>query len=194
MKNSLRKVGFLKVFFGEDQSNLIPPPATPSFFLIFSLFSHFLNKEPGLYTPSRKPFQKNYRDSNWPSHSVKGVQIRNLFLVRIFPHLDWIQKVTKYLAVFCPNAGNYGPETLDTFHTVPVLSGLRLITLFPDLIFSATFVELIKCTFFFQVLKQESFFSTIFSEQSLCIAPIRYQNVKVRLLLSYNSLYILSIN
>ena len=161
-------MGFLKVFFGEDQSNLIPPPATPSFFLIFSLFSHFLNKEPGLYTPSRKPFQKNYRDSNWPSHSVKGVQIRNLFLVRIFPHLDWIQKVTKYLAVFSLNAGNYGPETLDTFHTVPVLSGLRLITLFPDLIFSATFVELIKCTFFFWSAKTRKFlFNYFFWTKSL---------------------------
>ena len=28
-----------------------------------------------------------------------------LFLVRIFPHADWIQRDTKYLFVFSPNAG-----------------------------------------------------------------------------------------
>ena len=41
------------------------------------------------------------------------------FLVRIFPHLDWIRKDT-YLSVLCPNAGKYRPEKtpyLDTFHT-----------------------------------------------------------------------------
>ena len=44
-----------------------------------------------------------------------------LFLVRIFPHLDWIQRDTWYLSVASSNAGNYGPEItpyLDTFHTV----------------------------------------------------------------------------
>ena len=42
-----------------------------------------------------------------------------LFLVRIFPHLDWIRRA--YLSVFSPNAGKYGPEItpyLDTFHAV----------------------------------------------------------------------------
>ena len=41
-----------------------------------------------------------------------------LFLVRIFPHSDWIRRDTKYLSVFSPNAGKYGPEItpyLDTF-------------------------------------------------------------------------------
>ena len=45
------------------------------------------------------------------------------FLVRIFPHSDWIQTDTKYLSVFSPNAGKYGPEKtpyLDTFHTLPL--------------------------------------------------------------------------
>ena len=40
------------------------------------------------------------------------------FLVRIFPHLDWIRRDTPYLSVFSPNAGKYGPEKtlyLDTF-------------------------------------------------------------------------------
>ena len=43
------------------------------------------------------------------------------FLVRIFPHSDWIWRDTKYLSVFSPNAGKYGPEKtpyLDTFHAV----------------------------------------------------------------------------
>ena len=43
------------------------------------------------------------------------------FLVRIFPHSDWIRRNTSYLSVFSPNAGKYGPEktpNLDTFHTV----------------------------------------------------------------------------
>ena len=43
------------------------------------------------------------------------------FLVRIFPHSDLIRKDTKYLSVFSPNAGKYGPEKisyLDTFHAV----------------------------------------------------------------------------
>ena len=41
-----------------------------------------------------------------------------LFLVRIFPHLDWIRRDTKYLSVFSLIAGKYGPEItlyLDTF-------------------------------------------------------------------------------
>ena len=44
-----------------------------------------------------------------------------LFLVRIFPHSDCIRRDTKYLSVFSPNTGKYGPEItpdLDTFHVV----------------------------------------------------------------------------
>ena len=40
-----------------------------------------------------------------------------VFLVRIFPHSD-------YLSIFSPNAGKYGPEKtpyLDTFHKVLVM-------------------------------------------------------------------------
>ena len=43
-----------------------------------------------------------------------------LFLVRIFPHSDWIRRDV-YLSVFSPNAGKYGPEItpyLGTFHAV----------------------------------------------------------------------------
>ena len=46
-----------------------------------------------------------------------------LFLVRIFPHSGWIRRDTKYLSVFSPNAGKYGPEVtpyLDIFRAVTV--------------------------------------------------------------------------
>ena len=42
-----------------------------------------------------------------------------VFLVRIFPHLDWIWEDTLYLSVFSQNARKYGPEKLQirTFFT-----------------------------------------------------------------------------
>ena len=43
------------------------------------------------------------------------------FLVRIFPHLDWIRRNIPYLSVFSPNAEKYRPEKtpyLDTFQAV----------------------------------------------------------------------------
>ena len=40
------------------------------------------------------------------------VSIFGDFLVRIFPHLDWIRRDASYLSVFSPNAGKYGPELL----------------------------------------------------------------------------------
>ena len=36
------------------------------------------------------------------------------FLVRIFPHLNWIGRDTPYFSVLSPNAGKYGPEKLQT--------------------------------------------------------------------------------
>ena len=41
--------------------------------------------------------------------------------MRIFPHLDRIQRDTEYLSVFNPNVGKYEPGKtpyLDTFHVV----------------------------------------------------------------------------
>ena len=52
---------------------------------------------------------------------ARKVSKYGVFLVRIFPHSDWIQRETPYLSVFRPNAGKYGPEKtpqLDTFHAV----------------------------------------------------------------------------
>ena len=45
------------------------------------------------------------------------------FLVRIFPHSDWIQRDTSYLSIFSPNAGKYRPGKtpyLDNFHAVVI--------------------------------------------------------------------------
>ena len=38
------------------------------------------------------------------------------FLVRIFPHSDWIWRDTEYLTVFSPNEGKYGPERFEYRH------------------------------------------------------------------------------
>ena len=46
-----------------------------------------------------------------------------LFLVRIFPHSDWIRRDAKYRSVFSPNARKYGPEItpyLDIFRAVHI--------------------------------------------------------------------------
>ena len=38
--------------------------------------------------------------------------IFNVFLIRVFLHLDWIRRDTLYLSVFSSNAEKYGPEKL----------------------------------------------------------------------------------
>ena len=35
-----------------------------------------------------------------------------VFLVRIFPHSNWIRRDTEYLSMFSPNAGKYGSDNL----------------------------------------------------------------------------------
>ena len=47
------------------------------------------------------------------------------FLLRIFPHSNWIQRDTKYLSVFSPNGGKYGPEKTPYFGTFHAVSHLR---------------------------------------------------------------------
>ena len=48
--------------------------------------------------------------------SVFGVLLVRIFLgvflVRIFPHSDWIRRDTPYVSIFIANAGKYGPEKL----------------------------------------------------------------------------------
>ena len=67
--------------------------------------------------------QKNLKKSKHPSLREKCPN-EELFLVRIFPHLNYMRRNMKYLSVFSPNAGKYRPEKtlyLDTFHVVNVL-------------------------------------------------------------------------
>ena len=52
-----------------------------------------------------------------------------VFLVRIFPHSDWIWRDTEHLSVFSPNAGKYGPEKtpyLDSFHIMRASRNLEI--------------------------------------------------------------------
>ena len=46
------------------------------------------------------------------SYNAWKVSVFGVFLVRIFPHLDWIQRDPPYLSVFSLNAVKYGPEKL----------------------------------------------------------------------------------
>ena len=51
-----------------------------------------------------KPLSRGYLNTAWKA-STFGV-----FLVRIFPHLDWIWRDMEYLSWFSPKAGKYRPE------------------------------------------------------------------------------------
>ena len=43
-------------------------------------------------------------------NTAREVSVFVVFLVRLFPHLDWIRRVAEYLSVFSPNTGKYRPE------------------------------------------------------------------------------------
>ena len=51
-------------------------------------------------------------DEQWLKPLREKCSNTEFFLVRIFPHSDWIRRNTEYLSVFSPNAGKYGPEKL----------------------------------------------------------------------------------
>ena len=60
---------------------------------------------------------QRYRDMDLKRYCKRitawKVSVFGVFLVRIFPHSDWIQRGdTEYLPVFSPNAGKYRPEKL----------------------------------------------------------------------------------
>ena len=44
--------------------------------------------------------------------AASKVSVFRVFLVRIFPHSNWIQKDMEYLSVFSPNTGKNGTEKL----------------------------------------------------------------------------------
>ena len=45
-------------------------------------------------------------------HTLSKVSIFRVFLIRIFPHLDWIRRLAEHIFVFNPNVGKYRPEKL----------------------------------------------------------------------------------
>ena len=53
------------------------------------------------------------------------MSVFGVFLVRIFPHSDWIRTDTEYLSVFSPNCGKIRirkTENTDIFHAVLVIN------------------------------------------------------------------------
>ena len=57
----------------------------------------------------------------WMAYTAWKVSTQELFRGPLFPHSDWIRKDTKYLYLFSPNVGKYGPGItpyLDNFHAV----------------------------------------------------------------------------
>ena len=68
----------------------------------------------------------------WATFSLREMcPNTEFFLSRIFRYSDWIWRNAKYLSVFSPNAGKYGPEKtsyLGSFHAV-LRSVLRLFSL-----------------------------------------------------------------
>ena len=45
-------------------------------------------------------------------YTAQNVSVFENFLVRIFPHSDWIQKDSPYFCIFSPHVGKYRPEEL----------------------------------------------------------------------------------
>ena len=79
-------------------------------------FIFLYNCYKGIPTPFTHRFKEWYIIFTAWKLSVFGV-----FLVRIFPHSDWIRRDIPYFSVFSLNAGKYGPEKLrtQTLHSMP---------------------------------------------------------------------------
>ena len=85
----------------------------------YNMENNFLKKsypKCGGETISR-PFYKNSKlsislDRESEMFIAWKVSVMGVFLVRIFPHYDWIRTDTPYLSVFSLNAGKYEPEKL----------------------------------------------------------------------------------
>ena len=93
------------------------------------------------------------------------VSVFGVFLVYIFPHLDWIRKNTPYISAFSPNAGKHEPEKL------------RIRTIFTQWIwwYSSPF-------FFFFII----FFSSIVSQFVSFDCFRSLSNIKRRILIDWN--------
>ena len=94
-------------------------------------FAHFFNQ----YLQNVRNISSNIRNAesfmNFPFKGLHTLREKcpdtEFFLVHIFPQSNKIRRDTKYLSVFSPNAGKYGPEKtpyLDTLHIVTVTHNL----------------------------------------------------------------------
>ena len=57
-------------------------------------------------------FKNIHHGSFLKKYTAWKVSVFGVFLVRIFPHSDWVQRYTEYLSVISPNMRKYGPEKL----------------------------------------------------------------------------------
>ena len=92
-----------------------------------------------------------HREKSLRLNTAWRLFVLGVFLVRIFPHSDWIRRYTSYLSVFSSKTGKYGPEKL------------RIRTLFTqcDLVFSTVLVLSI-CSAFMHFLLLLFFLMTQF--------------------------------
>ena len=92
---------------------------------VFFLIKYVTGHKFFIYTSTR--WSNGQRMLLWMVWEQKQSTLREkcpkteFFLIRIFRHSGWIWRDTKYLSVFSPNVGKYGPEKslyLDTIHAV----------------------------------------------------------------------------
>ena len=90
--------------------------------LLVKVFDGFLFPETWIISDSNLIFKVLIIEK----HCVKIVGV---ILVRISSHSDWIRRDTRYVSVFNPNEGKYGPEKIpntDTFYAVK-LDGTKIL-------------------------------------------------------------------
>ena len=84
-------------------------------------FQFLILKKTWFFSPVLKKINRNKKMDAFQGCTLREkCPYRGFFLVRIFPHSDWIRRLTPYLSVFSLNAGKYGPEKspyLDTFYS-----------------------------------------------------------------------------
>ena len=116
MKLAIFKYQIFKIFLYEEFfilhfCNKVSAPSPPKSFFEFTSFRHLKKVRICLLTKRKRG------QSGWSFHYTKvsaawKLSAFGVFLVRIFPHSDWIWRDMKYLSIFNPNAGKYGPGKL----------------------------------------------------------------------------------
>ena len=89
---------YLETYLKSYQTSIIPNVWCSPLLFCFHIF---------FWTANSRKF-----DSFRLLRTVSNVSVFGVFLVHIFPHLDWIRRFALEIPVFSPNAGEYGPENL----------------------------------------------------------------------------------